>query len=60
MEAKLNTLAERLAAVETTIQMHLKSCDRKGSVQIALLLAVLGSVLSGIGVAWFSGPHLLQ
>lgn len=44
------TLADRLTEVETVVRLHVKSCDRKGTIQIGLLIAVLGALLSGMGV----------
>ena len=41
------SVGERLTVVETELRLHVKSCDRKSSIQIGLLIAVLGATLAG-------------
>lgn len=49
------THGERITALETILRLHIKSCDRKGSIQIALLIAIMGAILSGMGVHLLGG-----
>ena len=49
------THGERLTALETALKFHMRSCDRKGSIQIALLIAIMGALMSGMGVHFLGG-----
>ena len=51
-------LGERMTALETQVSMHIKSCDRKGSIAIALLTIVLMATLTGTGVLLRAALHL--
>lgn len=52
------THGERLTELETTLRLHMKSCDRKGSIAIAMLGAVLAATLTGTGVLLRAALHL--
>jgi hypothetical protein len=52
------THGERLTELETTLRMHMQSCDRKGTIAIALLMAVLAATLTGTGVLLRAALHI--